>query len=206
MIDAPPEPTTWQQVLAGERRWACACSDALAFLRGLPDCSVNCCVTSPPYYALRDYGTGKWVGGDPACKHKRSKTMRPGRNESRPMLGDSLASNSGQLVLAANSACRCGAVREDQQIGLEESPAEFVAKLVGVFREVRRVLAPDGVCFVNMGDTYANDAKGPRGSDKSTLTGTPDWQPVGPQKKYRGGTIKKKDQIGVPWKIGRAHV
>jgi len=73
--------------------------DALAVLRGLPDSSVDCCVTSPPYFGLRDYGV-------------------------------------------------------DGQIGAEPSPAEFVAALVDVFREARRVLADDGTLFLNLGDGY----------------------------------------------------
>jgi DNA modification methylase len=76
--------------------------DALAMLKTLPDESVQCCVTSPPYYGLRDYG----IGG---------------------------------------------------QIGLEATPADYIAKLVEVFREVRRVMRNDGTCWLNLGDSYAND-------------------------------------------------
>ena len=47
--------------------------DCLETLKRLPDQSVNCCVTSPPYYGLRDYGTATWVGGDPNCDHKAAK-------------------------------------------------------------------------------------------------------------------------------------
>ena len=73
--------------------------DALDVLRTLPDASVNCCVTSPPYFGLRDYG----VAG---------------------------------------------------QIGAEASPAEFVAALVAVFAEVRRILADDGTLWLILGDSY----------------------------------------------------
>lgn len=73
--------------------------DALATLATLPDASVDCIVTSPPYFGLRDYGV-------------------------------------------------------DGQIGAEPTPAEFVAALTDVFREARRVLADDGVMFVNLGDSY----------------------------------------------------
>ena len=45
--------------------------NALDRLREMPDCSVNCCVTSPPYFGLRDYGTAEWEGGNPACDHRR---------------------------------------------------------------------------------------------------------------------------------------
>lgn len=76
--------------------------DCIESMHRLPDKSVQCCVTSPPYYGLRDYG----VGG---------------------------------------------------QIGLEETPAEFISKLIAVFAEVRRVLRDDGTAWVNMGDSYSRD-------------------------------------------------
>ncbi|HGA2731362.1 TPA: DNA methyltransferase, partial [Pseudomonas aeruginosa] len=75
--------------------------DCLDALRAMPDQSFHCCITSPPYFGLRDYGM-------------------PG------------------------------------QIGLEQTPAEFVSRLVEVFREVRRVLRDDGTLWVNMGDSYAS--------------------------------------------------
>jgi hypothetical protein len=73
---------------------------ALEVLRGADDRQFRCCVTSPPYWALRDYGV-------------------------------------------------------DGQIGLEETPEEYVEKLVQVFREVRRVLTDDGTLWLNLGDSYA---------------------------------------------------
>ena len=76
------------------------CGDALEMLRTLPDNSVHCCVTSPPYYALRDYGV-------------------------------------------------------DGQIGREDTPAQYVARLTDVFSEVRRVLRPSGTLWLNIADTYA---------------------------------------------------
>jgi len=75
--------------------------DALEQLRTLPDASVRCCVTSPPYWGLRDYGV-------------------------------------------------------DGQIGLEPTPELYVAAIVGVFREVRRVLADDGTLWINLGDSLRN--------------------------------------------------
>lgn len=83
--------------------------DALAVLRSLPSESVQCVVTSPPYFQLRDYGV-------------------------------------------------------DGQIGLEPTPAEFIAALLAVFDEVKRVLRPDGTCWVNLGDSYAGSGKGPSAS------------------------------------------
>ena len=115
------------------------CGDALEVLEGVPSESVNCCVTSPPYWGLRNYH----VAG---------------------------------------------------QLGLERTPEEFVARLVEVFREVRRVLRRDGVLFLNLGDSYARPVeKGQRG------TGTPQAMmtdvPPG---------LKPKDLAGIPWLVAKA--
>jgi site-specific DNA-methyltransferase (adenine-specific) len=76
--------------------------DCIAEMQSMPAKSIHCCVTSPPYYGLRDYGV-------------------------------------------------------DGQIGLEETPAAFIEKLVAVFREVKRVLRDDGTLWVNMGDSWGKD-------------------------------------------------
>lgn len=87
------------------------CGDALKVLKTLPDESVNCCVTSPPYFGLRDYGV-------------------------------------------------------DGQIGLEDSVADYILKLVDVFHEAQRVLKKDGTLWVNIADSYAGSGKG-RNADGS---------------------------------------
>lgn len=137
--------------------------DCLSVLKTLPDESVNCCITSPPYYGLRDYGTGKWVGGDPMCPHKRlnkwsDKTMTGhSQDELRGNVGDGIFKTICPL---------CGAVREDMQVGLEESPEEYIKRLVDVFTEVRRVLTNDGTLWINIGDTY--NASSYRKDEKSS--------------------------------------
>ena len=136
------------------------CRDVLATL---PAESVQCVVTSPPYYGLRDYGTALWDGGDAACDH-----IRPGR-ERRSFNGHGVDYGRGSFPSSVQSAepftdtCgKCGAVRVDRQIGLEATPDEYLATMVGVFREVRRVLRRDGTCWVNMGDSYNAGGKGQR--------------------------------------------
>lgn len=120
--------------------WA---GDCLASLRAMQPASVHCCVTSPPYFGLRDYGN-------------------------------------------------------DGQIGLEPTPDAYVAKLVEVFREVRRVLRDDGTLWLNLGDTYAAN----RGYQ------VPDgkWQDVGNDKGMNAAAIglKPKDLIGIPWRVAFA--
>lgn len=88
--------------------------DSLEVLRTFPNESVQTCITSPPYYSLRDY-------------------------------------------------------RIEGQIGLEETPEQYIERLVEVFREVKRVLRQDGTCFLNLGDSYAGSGKGYGGKDHGKL-------------------------------------
>lgn len=116
------------ELLDGRVRLICA--NALSIPP--PDKSVHCCVTSPPYWGLRDYGTANWVGGDANCDHS---TPRSRDEDIRD--GDKQGTSAGSRP-NLQTECSCGAVREDDQLGLEKTPEEFVQKLVEVFREVRR--------------------------------------------------------------------
>jgi hypothetical protein len=107
--------------------------DALTELAKLPAESVHCCVTSPPYYGLRDYGTATWEGGDPGCDHRKlayppGRDTPGGRGGTMPM----------QETIFREACGKCGARRIDAQLGLEATPDEYVAAMVGVFRKVRR--------------------------------------------------------------------
>lgn len=121
--------------------------DCRDVLRSLPDASVHCCVTSPPYFGLRDYGN-------------------------------------------------------DSQIGLEPTPDAFVAELVSVFREVRRVLRDDGTLWLNLGDSYANDGKwgGARGGKHAS--GLHGESGIGRGKKTTG--LKPKDRMMIPARVALA--
>lgn len=124
--------------------------DCLAGLRTLADESVNCCVTSPPYFNLRDYG----------C---------------------------------------------EAQIGLENTPDEYISKLVDVFREVKRVLKNDGTLWVNIGDSYAGSGKGAwkeKGKQKEIYVPDPNSPQCKNAKIWKG--IKPKDLIGIPWMLAFA--
>jgi len=122
--------------------------DALEQLRSLAGGSVRCCVTSPPYWGLRDYG----VAG---------------------------------------------------QLGLERTPDEYVAALVQVFREVRRVLADNGTLWLNLGDSYSSGASGGLGG--STLQG---GQRNQAESNRNGGErcygMAPKNLVGIPWMVARA--
>ncbi len=142
--------------------------DVLERLREIEDCSVNCVVTSPPYWGLRDYGTGKWIDGDPDkpdCAHEsnRGKQGQSGQRADR---------EHTQKVIFTDQCRKCGAIRVDKQIGLENTPESFVDKLTEVFREVRRVLTDDGTCWVNIGDSY-NSQPGQRkqGIERNDVAG-----------------------------------
>jgi len=132
--------------------------DCIEVLRTLPDESVNCCVTSPPYYGLRDYGTARWEGGDPECDHKgKPMSTHAGFNERYFGRPPKDSDKQGELLEFYKDKCpKCGAIRIDNQIGLEQSPDEYIAKLVEVFREVRRVLRNDGTLWLHLGDSYAS--------------------------------------------------
>ena len=116
--------------------------DCRQTLKTLADNSVHCCVTSPPYFGLRDYG-------------------------------------------------------HDGQIGLEQTPEEFVSEMVSVFREIRRVLREDGTLWLNLGDSYSAGGNGggnKNDTNKGSLT-------VGPK---RTPGFASKQLLGIPWRVAFA--
>ena len=153
--------------------------DSLDVQRDLPAESVHCCVTSPPYWGLRDYGTGTWVGGDADCDH----TQRMARGDAGIISTDARLGNINPMPVDtpigyAQTCGKCGATRIDQQLGLEPTPDEYVTNMVAVFREVRRVLRKDGTLWLNIGDSYANPSS--------------------------GDGVKPKDLVGIPWRLAFA--
>jgi DNA modification methylase len=161
----------------------------------LPDQSVHCCVTSPPYFGLRDYGTGKWEGGDPECDHK----LTTGSQGSTGQRADRAFT---QEVVQRDTCRKCGATRIDQQVGLEPTPDEFAQALVEVFREVHRVLRDDGTLWLNLGDSYASRSTY---NAPQTLAVEAGWKDAG--KRPNAGlpdSCKEKDLIGVPWLVAFA--
>jgi len=147
----------WQDLIG--RVW---CGDALDWLGRLPSAWANCCITSPPYWGLRDYGTAIWLGGQPDCDHVE-QTIRVRRNlAAAAEAADGHKRNQqnrkddGGIDLLYRARCgKCGAARVDRQYGLEPTPEAYIERMVAVFAEVRRVLRPDGVLWLNMGDSYA---------------------------------------------------
>ena len=190
------------------------CGDALTELRKLPDESVNCCVTSPPYWGLRDYGTAKWEGGDPECDHRSAKEKS---RYDYPMPESAQCGTHKGMKPGTDSpkwkdTCpSCGATKNDSQLGLEKTPEEYVARMVEVFREVRRALRSDGTLWLNLGDSYSKNESNNGGySGKSTLEGftRPDTKgreanESGARHKLDSG-LKPKDLVGIPWRVAFA--
>ena len=165
---------------------------------------VQMCVTSPPYFGLRDYGTATWEGGDPNCNHFRDTKFNADCTTGHSGMGDVSAAVGDAIY---KDVCKkCGAKRVDQQIGLEETPEAFVENLVDVFRHVREILADDGVIFVNMGDSYYN-YRNSSGEDfaKQTVATTRQNLPLkSPSRSNVLKGLKNKDLIGVPWMLAFA--
>jgi DNA modification methylase len=174
--------------------------DALDVLREMPDESVHCVVTSPPYWGLRDYGTGSWTGGDPDCDHLVREDPRV---ESSTLSGGK-ATTGHQREGYKNSCPRCGATRTDQQLGLEPTPDAYIARMVQVFRQVRRVLRRDGTCWLNIGDSY-NAYNGGAGPGSKLSRNQSDNRPAlesGYGLRFKG--LKPKDLVGIPWRLAFA--
>ena len=169
--------------------------NCLDSLQSLESGSVNCCVTSPPYWGLRDYGTAIWKGGDVNCDHTismptKGNDPKRGTKYTRP----EVASRGGDA-----SACHlCGAKRVDSQLGMEETPEEYVANMVKVFSEVKRVLTKEGTLWLNLGDSYA-------GNCSRTSSGRAG---MGKEREgiysRSGKGLKSKDLVGIPWRVAFA--
>ncbi len=163
--------------------------DATTTLAGLPEDSVDCVVTSPPYWGLRDYGTGQWVDGDPNCQHRRAD-------------GDGGA---------ARRCRRCGARREDDQHGLEPTPQDYVDRLRGVFAQLHRVLVDTGTVWLNLGDSYAAGPPPGRTRDPmrtSTLSGRAAAATLRESVRRAGvartQSLPRKNLVGMPWRVAFA--
>ena len=172
-------------------------------LKTLPAESVHMVCTSPPYWGLRDYGTAEWEGGDTECDHNPPPTRYSAtstlKNDGRRNPG---ANNyEKQTDTPYRETCgKCGARRVDAQLGLEATIDEYITNMVGVFREVRRVLRDDGTLWLNMGDGYNGSASQGGPSDKQ-MSNAGSWHERG-REKVPG--LKPKDLIGQPWLLAKA--
>ena len=182
------------------------CGNSLDVLKSMADESVDCCITSPPYWGLRDYGTAEWEGGDAECEHK------VGRFEYA--VNEKQVSNNGSAGHQAKDICpKCGAIRKDKQLGLEKTPEEYVANMVQLFREVRRVLRKDGTLWLNLGDSYLSDGKkemsvkegsGIQADQRAKNDDYRETTPTRNARYYKNTNLKRKDLCGIPWRVAFA--
>ena len=156
------------------------CGDVRERLAELPDESVHCVVTSPPYWGLRDYGVPAQVwGGDPEHRHEW-----------------------------VDERCRCGAWLG--QLGLEPSVDMYVDHVVNVFREVGRVLRSDGTLWLNMGDSYVGSGRGGVGKSSGLNGGHHSADQSRKAQLKMGGPrlaqshLKRKDLVGQAWRVALA--
>ena len=185
-MSAPHYSDDWLTIYGGD------CREVLA---SLPADSVDCVVTSPPYWGLRDYGTATWEGGRAECDHNPQKPDR--------------ALPLGRGGFDRETCRKCGAVRIDSQLGLERTPEEYVANMVAVFAEVRRVLKPSGTCWLNLGDSYAGgNGLGRNDADRNFTGGGGNHAGSGNPGRQgshdRITSLKPKDLVGIPWRVAFA--
>jgi len=134
--------------------------NALEVLKTIPEKSINMCMTSPPYWALRDYGGGNAViwGGDKKCKHDFDVKERfVHRGSTKNTVHGAI--NAGGLEVdwkTKDGFCnKCGAWKG--QLGLEPTFDLYIKHLCDIFEETKRVLRDDGTCWVNIGDSYGGE-------------------------------------------------
>lgn len=141
----------------------------------LAEGSVHCVAFSPPYYSLRDYGTGKWEGGDPECKHTRSIKASHKNADFTERWGNSSGQKKQEKqrdIVINNNCPECGSIYIDRQLGHEqihdclawarnEGPCGmcFVCNIRLVMKQVWRVLHPTGTVWINLGDSWVRNPK-----------------------------------------------
>ncbi|MCP4262786.1 MAG: site-specific DNA-methyltransferase [Planctomycetes bacterium] len=190
----------------------------LDILKQLPVESVQCCVTSPPYWGLRDYDLPPMIwNGDKFCEHVWGDDC-PGdpRGGSGPNAKEFYAGDGettyARQVPRGNFCQQCGAWKGC--LGLEPTPELYVKHIVEIFRQVRRVLRKDGTLWLNLGDSYwggkgqNNYRWSAENTDRDTLQ-KPQHNICANygEKRPQDGThniLKPKDLIGIPWRVALA--
>lgn len=167
----------------------------------LPDNSVQCVVTSPPYWGLRKYAGEQdliW-GGDNHCKHEWVDDPVPGEKSGPPgpnaTVGARFAQDAVRRRKPTNTCSLCGAWRG--AFGLEPTPEMYAQHTIEILRGIRRVLRKDGVVFWNIGDSYA--------ANRSYQVADTKWRDVGNTKASRVPEgLKPKDLCLIPFRLAIA--
>jgi len=127
--------------------------DVKKVLAKFPSNIVDCVCTSPPYFNLRDYQTGEWIGGnDPKCKHIKNQAF----SSKTTIQKNQKKVNKGRELYYNHKCPKCGAVKKDLQIGAEKTPEEFVETMVKIFRQIKRMLKDTGTVWLNLGSSYCS--------------------------------------------------
>jgi DNA modification methylase len=193
--------------------WNILHGNSLEVLKTMPENSVHCVVTSPPYWGLRDYGIEPSVwGGEANCVHEWGDEQKARPMPARPdHSGSELKGKGSQdgaqayaLDVSQGSHCQlCGAWRGC--FGLEPTPEMYVEHAVWIFRQVRRVLRPEGTLWLNLGDSYTSGGRSTHGTrigyKQETNVGcltVSDCRPELPP------GLKPKDLVGIPWRVAFA--
>ena len=136
--------------------------DALSVLRELPDNIVDCVVTSPPYWGLRDYGTPPQIwDGHPNCNHewnKNNRKLHSGRGDCQKSAKYSAQQSIPGKDITDSFCSRCNAWQGS--LGLEPTFELYIKHLCNIFDEIKRVLKEEGTLWVNLGDTYSGSHQG----------------------------------------------
>lgn len=167
--------------------------DALTALQSLPDASINCCVTSPPYFGLRSYLPDGVVLRDDLTDDERAYVLGE-----LDRLGDRMTAvifSKSQIPEHLHRYFR------PAEIGAEKSPAEYVAALVAVMAEVRRVLADDGTLWLSLGDSYSGGGGG-GGGKHATIGGFTSNR--NSRDHYERVGLGPKNLLGIPWRVAFA--
>lgn len=188
--------------------WKYLVGDVREVLHGLPERSVQCIVTSPPYWSLRDYKIPSSIwGGSPDCEHAwGNEQVANKRDSNRGELewstgGDPAAKITGTPPSQGQYCSKCGAWRGC--LGLEPTPRLYIEHMVEVCRELWRVLRDDGTFWLNMGDCYASQGGGEVAQTKWQVQGASDTQSSGASRRPPIG-LKPKDKIMMPHRLAIA--
>jgi len=186
------------------------CGDCREVLKGFPSNSIDLVVTSPPYWALRDYGeeTASIWGGDPECEHEFNLMEPPSRGNRDEGFNERWGNSPGQrkqekkneLKSSIGFCVKCGAWLG--QLGLEPHPQMYIDHLIEICHEIKRVLKPSGSFWLNLGDTYYNNPSNTHSSQVSArgLNNEQRRRRI----KYKSNWLQPKQLLGIPWRVAIA--
>ena len=128
-------------------------------IKELEDNSIDCVVSSPPYFGLRDYGTAQWEGGDPNCDHlgKPQPTRSNIHDRTQPQCNNKKDETVREIF--KNICKKCGAKRIDEQFGLEKTYQDYITNTVKVFETFKPKLKDTATIWWNVGDSYSSGSR-----------------------------------------------